>query len=97
MNKEEQKKIITEIMDADAKNGLYEKSIILESATFTFSQDGNCVDDIDIETLEIRCESSLGIDRDEGCFYVLKTDSWSIDSVDDLQKLFDRIQKVIKK
>ena len=69
---------------------------ILESATFNFSQDGNCVDRADIETLEIRCESSLGIDRDEGCFYVLKTEAWSIDSVDDLQKLFDRIQKSIQ-
>lgn len=73
------------------------QTLILESASFTFSQDGNCVDNTDIETLEIRCESSLGIDRDDGCFYVLKTESWSIDSVDDLQKIFDRIQKVIKK
>jgi hypothetical protein len=73
------------------------QTLILESASFTFSQDGNCVDNIDVETLEIRCESSLGIDRDDGCFYVLKTESWSIDSVDDLQKLFDRVQKVIKK
>ena len=37
----------------------------------------------------------LGLDRDAGCFYVLKTEAWSIDSVDDLQKLFDRIQKSI--
>ena len=68
----------------------------LESATFHFSQEGNCVDRTDIETIEIRCESSLGLDRDEGCFYVLKTDGWSIDSVEDLQKLFDRMQKSIK-
>jgi hypothetical protein len=73
-----------------------QQTLILESASFTFSQDGNCVDNTDVETLEIRCESSLGIDRDDGCFYVLKTESWSIDSTDDLQKLFDRIQKAIK-
>lgn len=72
--------------------------VILESASFNFSQEGNCVDrNSDIETLEIRCESSLGIDRDEGCFYVLKTDGWSIDGTNDLQKLFDRISKVINK
>jgi hypothetical protein len=70
---------------------------ILESATFNFSQEGNCLDESDIETLEIRCESSLGLDRDEGCFYVLKTEQWSIDGVEELQKLFDRIQKSIKK
>lgn len=70
--------------------------VMLESASFSFSQEGNCVDG-DIETLEIRCESSLGIDRDEGCFYVLKTDGWSMDGTNDLQKLFDRINKVINK
>lgn len=67
----------------------------LESALFTFYQDGNCVDG-GIEQLEIRCESSLGIDNDEGCFFVLKTEQWAIESIDDLKKLFDRIEKVIK-
>lgn len=72
----------------------------LLAASFEFTQEGNCVDGgtvADIEILNIRCESSLGIDNDEGCFYVLKTEQWSIDSVDDLQKLFDRINKVINK
>lgn len=68
----------------------------LEKVIFEFSQEGNCVDGGD-EFLEIRCESSLGIDYDEGCFYVLKTEQWSIDSVDELQKLFDRINKSITK
>ena len=68
----------------------------LESVTFKFSQESNCVDGGDVEELEIRCESSLGIDRDGGCFYILKTDGWAINSVEELQKLFDRIQKSIK-
>jgi hypothetical protein len=75
-----------------------EQGIILERATFEFSQDGNCISNSDqYESLTIECESSLGIDRDEGCFYVLKTEKWSIDDEQDLKKLFDRIQKVIKK
>lgn len=69
----------------------------LENASFTFTQETNCVDVGDIEELTIRCESSLGIDRDNGCFYVLKTDQWAIGSVKDLQELFDRIDKAIKK
>lgn len=73
-----------------------EEQPVLENASFTFTQESNCVDGGDIEELTIRCESSLGIDRDGGCFYVLKTDQWSIGSVEDLQKLFDRINKVIK-
>jgi hypothetical protein len=75
-----------------------EQGIILERATFEFSQDGNCISNSDqYESLTIECESSLGIDRDEECFYVLKTEKWSIDDENDLKKLFDRIQKAIKK
>ena len=74
------------------------QGILLERATFEFSQDANCVSDSDgAEFLTIECESSLGIDRDEGCFYVLKTEGWSIDSEEDLKVIFDRIQKAIKK
>lgn len=70
----------------------------LEKASFEFSQEGNCVNGSDdVEVLTIECESSLGIDNDGGCFYVLKTEGWSIDCVEDLQKLFDRINKVIIK
>jgi hypothetical protein len=73
-----------------------EQGIILERATFEFSQDGNCISSSDqYESLTIECESSLGIDRDEGCFYVLKTEKWSIEDEQDLKKLFDRIRKVI--
>ena len=75
-----------------------EQRVLLERATFEFSQEANCLSDRDAsESLTIECESSLGIDRDEGCFYVLKTESWSIENEQDLAKLFERIQKVIKK
>ena len=75
-----------------------EEGIILERATFEFSQDANCLTSSDEhESLTIECESSIGIDRDEDCFYVLKTEKWSINDENDLKKLFDRIQKVIKK
>lgn len=93
---QKQKQLLTEIMEADAKDGLYDEEPKLESAVFHFSQEGNCVDG-GIETLEIRCESSLGIDNDEGCFYVLKTEQWAFDKIDDLQKLINRISKVINK
>ena len=74
-----------------------EEKPILESASFEFSQNGNClVHEDEAEFLTIKCESSIGIDRDEGCFFILKTKKWSIDSAKDLQDLFDRIDKVIK-
>ena len=69
---------------------------ILEEAMFEFSQEPNCVDGGDCESLQIKCMSSLGIDRNGDCFYVIKTEGWSINSVDDLQQLINRISKVIK-
>jgi hypothetical protein len=69
----------------------------LLKCSFTFDQEGNGNGTTDeTETLTIECEASLGIDYDKGCFYVLKTEGWSIDNVNELQELFDRIQKVIK-
>jgi hypothetical protein len=68
----------------------------LLKCSFTFDQEGNGNGTTDeTETLTIECEASLGIDNDEGCYYVLKTDGWSIDNVNELQELFDRINKVI--
>jgi hypothetical protein len=69
----------------------------LEKCSFTFGQEGNTNGTTDeFETITIECESSLGIDNDEGCYYVLRTEGWSIDNVNELQELFDRINKVIK-
>ena len=71
-----------------------EQGILLEEASFTFSQDGNCISD-ETESLEIEVQSSLGIDRDADCFFILKTEKWSVDGVEDLEKLFNRIRKVV--
>ena len=73
-----------------------ENKPLLEEVTFKFSQDGNCVDGGN-EFLEIRCDSSLGVDRDGSCFFILKTQQWAVDSADELQELFNRIKKVINK
>jgi hypothetical protein len=69
----------------------------LEKCSFTFCQDGNTNGTTeDTEQITIECDSPLGIDNDGGCFYVLRTEGWSIDDENDLQELFDRIQKVIQ-
>jgi hypothetical protein len=75
-----------------------DQGIILEEASFKFSQDANCLSDREeYEFLEIEAVSDLGIDRTEGCFFVLKTEKWSVDSAEDLEKLFDRIRKIVIK
>lgn len=71
-----------------------EKKPLLDEAYFKFTQEGNCIDgDGIIEQIEIKCQADIGIDGLGGCFYVLKTEGWSIDSLKDLQELFDRISK----
>lgn len=69
----------------------------LELATFEFSQEGNCIDQAEYETITIECKSDLGIDNTEGCFYVIKTEQWSINSEEELLELFKRISKAINK
>jgi hypothetical protein len=75
-----------------------EEEVKLERATFEFTQEPNCMSDKDdYETLIVEVESDLGIDNTDGGFYVLKTEKWSINDEQDLKKLFDRINKIIKK
>ena len=70
----------------------------LEKVVFTFTQEGNCIDSRkdEFEELEVRCESSLGIDYDNGCFFVLKTEQWAIDSLKDLEETMSRVYSAIK-
>jgi len=93
--REHNSKLIEELIEEATLN----QDAKLERCSFTFTQEGNGNGTTEeYEELVIECESSLGIDNDEGCFYVLRTSTgWSMDKVDDLQALFDRIQKAIKK
>ena len=75
-----------------------DQGTLLEKASFSFSQDANCISDSDqYEFLEVAAHSSIGIDRDNDCFFVIKTKKWSVDSAEDLEKLFDRIRQVVIK
>ena len=69
----------------------------LDKCSFTFTQEGNTNGSTDeYEDLTILCESPLGIDNDKDCYYVLKTETgWSMDNVNELQELFNRINKTI--
>ena len=68
----------------------------LETITYTFTQEGNCVDGRDTEELIIEAKSSLGIECDEGAFLVLKTDRWAIDDVKDIEELITKVENSIK-
>jgi hypothetical protein len=71
--------------------------IDLDKVTFEFTQEENCMsnDMGGVESLTIECKSDLGITNTDGAFFVLKTEQWSIDGVDDLKLLFDKIEQAI--
>lgn len=68
-----------------------ENTAILDTIKYTYYQEGNCVDGGD-EKLEIEIKSSLGIDNDEGGFFVIKTKQWSFDSPEELYDILNRIK-----
>ena len=64
----------------------------LYRATFEFIQDGNTDGTTeDIESIIIECEGMDAL----GCYYVLKTDGWSINNTDELKELIERVNKSI--
>jgi hypothetical protein len=69
----------------------------LDTVTFTFTQETNCVDgpSNDIETLTVEAKSSLGIDGDGGAFYVLRTQQWAVDDSNEISELIKRCEKAI--
>jgi len=69
----------------------------LEKVTFEFTQEEHCCsNDMDgIELLTVECTSDLGITNTEGAYFVLKTEQWAINDIDELKLLFDKIEKAI--
>ena len=63
----------------------------LNKASFHFTQRGNTEGTTsDIEEITIDYE----VVADEGGFFVLRTEGWSVDSVEELSELLDRIKKI---
>lgn len=73
------------------------KGIKLDKVTFEFTQEENCCsNDMDgIELLTVECISDLGITNTDGAFFVLKTEQWSIEGIDDLKLLLEQIEQAI--
>ena len=68
----------------------------LDCMNIKFIQEGNTNDTTsETESITIDLESSLGIDRDEGFFFVLKTDGWSFDSIEEFSELLKRVEKMV--
>jgi hypothetical protein len=73
--------------------------IFLDRASFTFTQDENCCSSGmgGVEEITIECVSDLGVTRSDGAFYIIKTEQWAIENVDELKDLFNKIEEAINK
>ena len=71
--------------------------VMLNKVTFEFTQDEHCMsNDMDgVESLTIECMSDIGISNDSSDFFVLKTEQWAINDIDELKLLFDKIEQAI--
>ena len=63
----------------------------LTKASFVFTQEGN-TEGTTSEFEEITIDYEVV--GDEGGFFVLRTEGWSVDSVEELEELFNRIRKI---
>jgi len=65
-------------------------SININRISVHLGQEGNTLGTTpETETLDIICETALT--SEEGCFVVLKTKGWSIDSGDEIKTLIDKV------
>jgi hypothetical protein len=67
----------------------------LYSIQATFTQEGSCIDG-GFEEIVIQLRGDLGLDYMKSGFFTIKTESWSVDSVQELEDLFNRIKKTIQ-
>ena len=74
-----------------------EEKIKLDKVTFEFTQEEHCMSNEmgGLESLTIECISDLGITQTDGAFFVLKTEQWAINDLNDLKQLFDKIEQAI--
>ena len=72
-----------------------EEKIKLDKVIFEFTQEEHCMSNEmgGVESLTIECTSDLGITDTDGAFFVLKTEQWAINDLNDLKQLFDKIQE----
>ena len=67
-----------------------EKKPEISKVSVEFIQDGNTLGTTEeVESLTVNLEFQL--DESDGSFIVLKTDGWSIDDLDDLGTLINRV------
>jgi len=65
---------------------------VLNKASFHFSQKGN-TDGTTGEYESVTIDYEV-FDESEGGYFVIRTEGWSVDSIEEMEELFNRIRKI---
>jgi len=65
---------------------------VLHKASVSFGQEGN-TDGTTGEYESITIDYEV-VDENEGGYFVIRTKGWSVDSIEELEELFNRIRKI---
>ena len=69
----------------------------IDTATFEFIQEADGHSSNQIQNIKIECKSDFGIEEDGGCFFVIKTEEWSFDNLEELSDLLNRVTDMLFK
>lgn len=73
-------------------------SIELYETSFTFNQDSHCMSKTnrELEELVIEVKSDLGHLEDGDFYFVMKTEEWAFDNLDQLRTLIEKISIAVE-
>ena len=69
----------------------------IDTATFEFIQEADGHSSNQIQNIKIECKSDFGIEEDGGCFFVIKTEEWSFDNLEEISDLINRVTDMLFK
>ena len=69
----------------------------IDTATFEFIQEADGHSSNQIQNIKIECKSDFGIEEDGGCFFVIKTEEWSFDNLEEISYLINRVTDMLLK
>jgi hypothetical protein len=66
----------------------------LDMVSAVFMQEGNCVDGGD-ETITVEYKSDLGVDNTDGGFFVIKTEQWAFENIEEFAEMIKRVEQIM--
>lgn len=68
----------------------------VDKVTFEFSQKAHCMSNDEYEEIQIEIQNDLGRCEDGEFFFVIKTEQFSLNNIDELKDLFHKIELAVQ-